>query len=145
MKNFLVLVALSGAAIAATLTSCQTTSESSGANEFAKTDRNRDGKLSRDEASDYLANTMFASRDANEDGNLTWEEWTVPGERQGKARFNAADTNKDGSLSRDEALAYGRNRRVFGENFRSADTNHDGFVTREEVQAYYGSREGPVR
>jgi hypothetical protein len=134
-----------GAALVVTLTSCQTTSDSSGANQFAKTDLNHDGKLSQDEASNYLANIMFESRDLNHDGKVTWEEWKVPGEPQNKARYNAADTNKDRTVSRDEALAFGRNRRFFGENFRSVDTNRDGFVTQAEAQAYYGSKEGSPR
>jgi hypothetical protein len=55
----------------------------------------------------------------------------------------SADTNKDSSLSLDEALAYGRKRGVFKEEFQEADTNHDGYVTREEAKAYYASKEGP--
>jgi hypothetical protein len=79
----------------------------------------------------------------NHDGKLTWDEWNVPGSGRSKANFDAADTNKDGSLSLDEALAYGRKRGVFKEEFQEADTNHDGYVTREEAKAYYASKEGP--
>ena len=56
-----------------------------------------------------------------------------------------ADTDKDGSLSLPEALAYGRQVRLFEKEFREADTNHDGYVTREEANAYYASKEGPPR
>ena len=126
MKNVLLLIALSAAPLAATFTSCQTTSKSSSVDQFAKTDADHDGKIGPNEASDYFVDIMFASRDSNHDGKLTWEEWHVPGEGASKGRFNAADKDKDGSLSRAEALAYGRERGVFRQNFRSADTNHDG-------------------
>ena len=144
MKKLLVLTLLSAAATSALLTSCETTSNSS-PDRFAKADTNKDAKLSPDESSDYFVTTLFGSRDSNQDGNLTWEEWNGPGGGQGKARFEAADTNKNGSLGHEEALAYGRARGLFKEDFRAADKNRDGFVTREEAQAHAGSREGPVR
>jgi Ca2+-binding EF-hand superfamily protein len=112
---------------------------------FAQADVNHDGKLSPDEASDYFVGQIFASRDFNHDGQLTWEEWNVPGADQSKAKFNTADKNKDGSLSLEEALAYGRKRHAFGKEFKEADTNHDGFVTRKEAQAFQASKEGPPR
>lgn len=112
---------------------------------FAQADTNHDGKLSPDEASDYFVGQIFASRDLNHDGKLTWEEWNVPGADQSKAKFNAADKNKDGSLSLEEALAYGRERHAFEKEFKKADTNHDGFVTRKEAQAFQADTEGPPR
>src|SRR5262245_14587196 len=42
---------------------------------FDAADANHDGKLSRDEASDFLVNEIFDSRDANHDGRMTEEEW----------------------------------------------------------------------
>ena len=41
---------------------------------FAQADSNYDGKLSRDEASDYLVIEIFTSRDANHDGYLSRAE-----------------------------------------------------------------------
>ena len=75
----------------------------------------------------------------------TWEEWNVPGANRSKAAFDAADLNKDGSLSLDEAKAYARKSGLFQKEFREADTNHDGYVTLEEAKAYYASKEGPPR
>ncbi len=130
--------------------SCATTNQTGSAtgeapDRFAQADANHDGKLSPDEASDYLVGQIFASRDFNHDGKLTWEEWNVPGAGRSKAKFNAADTNKDGSLSLQEALAYGRKRHAFEKEFREADTNHDGYVSREEAHAFVASTEGPPR
>jgi len=143
MKKILPSIAL-GLAFAA-LTSCSTTTPTSTPDRFATADVNHDGKLSPAEARGYFVNAIFASRDANHDGKLTWAEWNVPGAGKSKARFDAADTNKDGSISMEEAAVAARKRGLFKENFEAADTNHDGFVTRAEGQAYYGSTEGPPR
>ena len=142
-----ILLPLVIAVVATAFASCKTTSSSSdtSADRFAQADTNHDGKLSRDEANDYFVGQIFDSRDLNHDGQLTWDEWNVPGAGRSKAKFNAADTNKDGSLSREEALAYGRQRGAFDKEFQEADTNHDGYVTQEEAQAYYASKEGPPR
>ena len=110
---------------------------------FAQGDRNHDGKLSRDEANDYFVSQIFAGADQNHDGKVIWQEWNVPGSGRSKARFDAADTNKDGSVSLAEAQAYGQKKGVFNKEFTEADTNQDGYVTREEGQAYYASKEGP--
>jgi Ca2+-binding EF-hand superfamily protein len=127
------------------LASCQTTKDSSSTDRFAEADSNHDGKLDRDETSDYYVTSVFSGRDANHDGKLTWEEWHVPGVKENKAHFAAADTDKDGSLSMEEARAYGRKRGVFADSFRKADVNHDGYVTRDEARNLYASTEGPPR
>ena len=129
--------------VVAALSSCQTSGPLGAEDRFSKADTNHDGKLSPDEASDYFVRKVFAGRDLNHNGKLTWQEWHVEGAKDSRARFNAADVDKDGSLSLDEAEAYARKRPVFTESFRKADTNHDGFVTRKEARAYYASTEGP--
>jgi EF hand len=141
MKKTIALIIIPLAVIA--FSSCKTTSSPPPEDRFAKADSNHDGKLSPTEASDYFVLIVFESRDLNHDGKLTWDEWHVPGAAESKANFDAADTNKDGSLSLDEALAYGRKRGVFKKEFQEADTNHDGYVTRAEAKAYYASKEGP--
>jgi EF hand len=109
---------------------------------FDAADSNHDGKLSRDEASDFLVNEIFDSRDANHDGRLTKEEW-AGGDQSRLADFQKRDPNHDGIVTKEEALAYGRAHGVAKKIFKEADKNHDGFLDRDEVQAYYGSREGP--
>jgi len=144
MKKPISLLSISLAVLS--LASCQTTSRStSGGDAFAQADINHDGKLDRNEASDYYMTTIFSSRDANHDGKLTWDEWHVAGGNESKAKFAAADQDKDGSLSVEEARAYGRKHQLFANSFRKADANHDGFVTREEAQSFVGSTEGPPR
>ncbi len=131
--------------LAATLsifTACQTTSSTAGNSRFDKADADKDGKLSKIEVSDYFVSNIFESRDTNHDQKLTWTEWKVEGVKVAKTRFNSYDTNKDGSVTLEEALVYGRKHGVFEEAFVESDTNKDGFVTLVEVQAYYGSKEG---
>jgi len=129
--------------------SCRTTKSGSktesSEQRFARADTNHDGKLSPNEASDYFVREIFAGRDLNHDGKLSWEEWNVPGSGRTKAQFDAADTNKDGVVSLEEGLAWGRKHGVYRKQFREADTNHDGYVTFAEAKAYYASKEGPPR
>jgi Ca2+-binding EF-hand superfamily protein len=122
---------------------CQTTQTQPGTTRFDKADTNKDGKLSRAEATDFFVTDLFESRDTNHDKKLTWQEWNVPGAGVSKAKFNSRDTNKDGAISFDEALVAGRTDSVFSKVFVTADTNKDGYVTREEAKAYYASQEGP--
>lgn len=109
---------------------------------FRAADANHDGKLSRDEASDFLVNEIFDSRDANHDGRMTKEEW-VGGDGKRLADFKKRDANHDGVVTKQEAQAYGRAHGVANKIMKEADKNHDGQLDQAEVQAYYGSREGP--
>ena len=109
---------------------------------FDAADANHDGKLSRNEASDFLVNEIFNSRDANHDGRLTAEEWSA-GDPSRLADFKKRDANHDGVVTKEEAIAYGRKHGIANKIMREADKNHDGFLDRAEVQTYYASREGP--
>ena len=111
---------------------------------FAQADSNHDGKLSRDEASDYLVIEIFTSRDANHDGHMTIVEWTG-GDPSRMADFKKRDANHDGIVTEKEAIAYGRAHGVANQIMLEADKNHDGYLSRAEVKAYYASREGPPR
>ena len=114
----------------------------SGARSFEQADANHDGKLSRDEASDYLVIEIFDSRDANHDGKMTEAEW-IGGDPSRAADFKKRDANHDGVVTLQEAMAYGRKYGVVNKIMVEADTNHDGYLERSEVKAYYASREGP--
>ena len=144
-------IAISAIAIFLVLNACQTnknlqpaTSAGAGVSGFDAADANHDGKLSRDEASDFLINEIFNSRDANHDGRMTAEEWSG-GDPSRLADFKKRDANHDGVVTKEEAIAYGRKHGIANKIMREADKNHDGFLDRAEVQAYYASREGPPR
>ena len=113
-----------------------------GTDAFSQADTNHDGKLSRNEASDFLVIEIFISRDANHDGRMTLLEWTG-GDPGRSADFKKRDANHDGIVTKKEALTYGRAHGVVNQIMKEADTNHDGALSRAEVKAYYASREGP--
>jgi Ca2+-binding EF-hand superfamily protein len=90
---------------------------------------------------------VFDRADTNKDGKVTWDEaWNYV-----QQRFNAADTNHDGALSQEEMAAAwpgGRRRgnaevpperaaqhaRMTGMMFRGLDANRDGRVTLDEIR-----------
>jgi hypothetical protein len=125
------------------ITPAPTTAAPAGPDGFSQADTNQDGKLSRDEASDYLVIEIFISRDANHDGRMTLEEW-VGGDPTRSADFKKRDADGDGIVTTKEAIAYGRAHGVVNEIMQEADTNHDGALNRDEIKAYYASREGPA-
>lgn len=125
------------------LSACATHQPSpSSADRFDKADENRDGKLSRGEASDYLVSEIFASRDANHDARMTLEEWSG-GDPARAADFKKRDADHDGTVTIDEAIRYGRTHGIAKELLREADKNKDGAIDKAEMKAYHASREGP--
>jgi EF hand len=145
LRNVLVVFAFIALSACATDQHPQSNQGSaSGAARFDAADANHDGKLSRDEASDFLVNEIFDSRDANHDGKMTEEEWTA-GDPSLLPDFKKRDANHDGVVTKTEAIAYGRDHGVVNKIMKEADTNHDGYLQRSEVTAYYASREGPAR
>src|SRR5262245_66498424 len=57
-------------------------SQSRAKDSFDIADANHDGKLSREEAGDYLVYVVFAARDKNHDGRLTQAEWGATDQNQ---------------------------------------------------------------
>lgn len=115
-----------------------------GSGGFDAADENHDGKLSKDEGSDFLVNEIFDSRDANHDGRMTQKEWAA-GDSARAADHKKRDANGDGIVTKEEAIKYGRAHGIANEILREGDKNHDGALDKAEVQAYYASREGPPR
>ena len=115
-----------------------------GAGGFDAAVANHDGKLSRNEASDFLVNEIFDTRDANHDGRMTKEEWSG-GDASRAADFKKRDANGDGIVTKEEAIKYGRAHGVANKIMHAADKNGDGALDKAEVQAYYASREAPPR
>ena len=138
-----VLVGLGSCAKNKNLQPSQATA-STGAGGFEEADANHDGKLSRDESNDFLVNEIFSSRDANHDGRMTEQEWAA-GDPKRVADFKKRDSDGDGTVTKEEAIKYGRAHGVANKILREADKNDDGALDKAEVQAYYASREGPPR
>ncbi|MGV3532977.1 MAG: EF-hand domain-containing protein [Chthoniobacteraceae bacterium] len=138
--NTISIRAASVAVLAFAFAGCQTTQP----DRFNQVDANRDRKLSVDEANTYIVSEAFEGRDANRDRKVTRQEWPVENAGQEKL-FRERDTNRDGLVTLDEALAFGRQKGQAAELMAEADKDKDGYVSREEVAAYYASKEGSIR
>src|SRR5262245_53687423 len=65
---------------------------------------------------------------------------SVPFSAKREERWEKADANRDGKLSRAEA-AIGHTQ-MLSENFDKIDTNKDGFITREERDRFIAAKAG---
>jgi hypothetical protein len=110
---------------------------------FGTIDENNDGVISDDEAAAQVE-SVFAAMDADDNGELTMDEYMAVRMGPGKglnpdrqklmqdkkqARFGAMDTDKSGTVSQAEFVAGGKAR------FAAADTDKDGKVTPWEFRA----------
>jgi Ca2+-binding EF-hand superfamily protein len=102
---------------------------------FDLADAKHDGKLSREEAGDYLVYMVFTARDKNRDGRLTQAEFAA-GDRNQIAAFKERDRNEDGFVTIEEALIYGRRGGGAVALMRRADKNGDGKLDRAEIETY---------
>jgi len=98
-----------------------------GAELFSRVDRNRDNFLSRAEyigQDDNDFEDRFGDLDANNDGRVARNEWhgTI-------AVFDALDTNRDGVLTRVEAVG---SEGTPQDEFRNVDVSGDGFIAKNE-------------
>ncbi len=94
-------------------------------------DTNADGLLSRSEVASLprLAEN-FGAIDANRDDSISFEELRAfHGKKRGERFIQRLDTDRDGKVSQAEALAAAQAR------FDRADSNKDGFVTADELAA----------
>lgn len=141
MKTRTVIISLSAVLAGLALFAQQQRNESP-LDWFNRMDRDKDGKLSKEE----VASPRFKEFDADSDGFVTREEYEarVTGQTAGQPAatgsgpgqtanpspmewFNTTDRNKDGKLSREEAPS---------PRFKEIDGDGDGFVTMAEYTAY---------
>ena len=114
---------------------------------FERADKNKDGKISKDEAPDQ-AWERLSKLDKDGDGAVSKEEMAAmagPGGPGGPgggpqggpgAMFSRFDTDKDGKLAKSEVPA------EMWEKLSKADENADGLVSKEELEGAYSKREG---
>src|SRR5215469_10115611 len=72
---------------------------------------------------------LLAGLDTDHDGTVTGRELRG---RLSASEFTAADTDKDGTLSKDEYLS------IVEQRFKAADTDNDGTLTRRELRSKVG-------
>ena len=104
--------------------------------DFALADANHDGKLSREEAAEYLVFVVFTASDADADGRITEQEWIHSDQAKG-VTFRRCDTNGDGVVTLSEAIAFTQRDRAALAFMRQADRNRDGKLNRAEIDAYF--------
>jgi Ca2+-binding EF-hand superfamily protein len=144
-----VLVALTGAGVAF---AAEQQASDAGKSAFARIDTNGDGFIDKTEAAKFprLA-ARFDELDKNKDGKLSKDEvpFLTHMGGMGRMRFHRSgpmgrggmmrggegflakfDTNKDGRISRDEAKASKR----LSENFDKLDVNKDGFIDKADFE-----------
>ena len=138
-RNMIKQLLLPAVAMTLLATGCQSTGS---CDRFAKADANKDGKLTSNEASDFSVIGVFESLDTNKDGKLSLSECAVEGAPATVKNFGKRDLNKDGFVTRQEAIEYARKHGMVVKEFSTADKNKDGYLSREEVIAFYGSKEG---
>jgi hypothetical protein len=86
---------------------------------------------------------VFTARDKNQDNRLTLQEW-ARGDQSKVAAFRQRDTNRDGVVTLDEAIIYGRQGGAALSLMRAADKNRDNKLDRAELNAYLNSHQNPA-
>ena len=133
----LTLVVASGAP--AQETSDDTTGSPTFQKEFAEADKDKDGKLSEEEARSagfFTTDGSFKSADRDLDGQVTLFELGDAVQRslrQYLSDSDAADADKDGYVSEEEAKASGTS---ILDVFKRADRDGDGKVARDEIDVF---------
>ena len=123
---------------------------------FAELDKNKDGKLSKEEMprrGDRMhgkdgprgegRREAMAKLDTDKDGRISRAE-SAAGEGKLASRFDEMDANKDGFIDRADHEIRAKQRK--DEWFAAADTDKDGKLSRAEVDAAkpkHGERGGP--
>ncbi len=100
-------------------------------------DVNRNGRVEESELWEGLKKQSFEQADADADQQLTRKEWDAAhtGE-EARGQFDAADTDKNGSISYAEYSAFSdQNKPDMNRLFRDMDTNKDGNLSPDELNA----------
>ncbi|MCI0651337.1 MAG: hypothetical protein L0Z55_05595 [Planctomycetes bacterium] len=95
--------------------------------QFARYDKDKDGKVTKEEAPNLFADGRSGSADGNGDGSVTLEElakWNQS-RQPGGQQFAGLDKNGDGKISKEEAPN-------IDAEYPGADADKDGAVSRDE-------------
>ncbi len=103
---------------------------------FRDADKDGNGLLSNVEFSNYTLRAIFAQADANSDGQVTFEEWTIINPNAKKNLFLELDADRNSSVSFAEAEKHFKDKQIGESLFRDIDSNKDGGISRDEAAAY---------
>ena len=109
--------------------------------QFDKIDSNADGELTKKEL--IRAHKERAKREKAEKEAAIEKSKKGKGPQRGGPNLREADTNEDGSISKEEATEAGLEKLL--EHFDKIDANEDGELSREELQAMRKARGGKER
>ncbi len=148
MKKSHMLAMSVAIALASAAAYAQTAAPAPAAKPRVQLDADKDGAIDRAEAAKApkLA-AKFDQLDKNKDGKLSADERRRMrdgmrhrrGAHGGHGRMMAADTDKDGRISRAEAQAA---QAKAGDRFEKMDYNKDGYLDRADMQARVAQRRG---
>lgn len=98
-----------------------------------RADLNKNGKISTEELNKALVKAVFEAADENRDGSVTFEEWKQVFPDSTKKKFQAHDLGKNGSFTLEEALTYCKKHKTFDKLVGKVDSNGDGIIDKEEA------------
>ena len=125
-----VTLALTGV-LAATLAACTTAP-----NKFTTADADQSGAITPNEFDTYMKQAVFEEIDANKDGGVTIEEWTVANPGAATSKFKRVDADGDGSITRAEGdVAFDRKGNL-PKLFKKIDSDANGGIDRPEAEAF---------
>ena len=101
-----------------------------------RADKDRDGGVSFPEFDAYMKETIFTEFDANRDGMVTREEWRKQNTSGPASKFQGADRNGDGKVSRSESDAKLGQDGSMKKLFQKIDTDRNGRLSEAEITAF---------
>ncbi len=107
-----------------------------GPSNFREIDLDHDGRASRGEFTDAVAQISFAAADRNGDGFIDLEEWHRTESTGSDGLFRARDLSRNGRISSQEARLAAEKNRSLAALFNAIDANRDGFLDRNEAHGY---------